>query len=120
MAVSREYLEYVLDQLRCIGEVEWKRMFGGIGLYNDELFFGLIDDDVLYFKVDDQTRAGYLTAGAKPFDPYKDGNTSGGYYSVTAAVLEDVDELKRWAKDAVDAARRKAATKKPRKPGKKR
>jgi len=120
MAVSKEYLEYVIDQLQCIGEVQSKRMFGGIGLYSDELFFGLIDDDVLYFKVDDQTRPAYLSVRAKPFDPYKDGNASTGYYSVPAAVLEDVDELKSWAKDAVDTARRKASTKKSRKPRKKR
>src|SRR5215813_4755031 len=100
MPVSKQYLEYVLDQLRCIGDIESKRMFGGIGLYSDALFFGLIDDDVLYFKVDDQTRPRYLSAKAKPFDPYKDGNVSSGYYSVTAAVLEDVDELKSWAREA--------------------
>ncbi len=42
MPVSEEYLDYVVDQLGCIGEVAAKRMFGGVGLYHDGLFFGLI------------------------------------------------------------------------------
>jgi TfoX/Sxy family transcriptional regulator of competence genes len=25
-------------------------MFGGLGIYSGELFFALVDDDVLYFK----------------------------------------------------------------------
>lgn len=119
MPVSKEYLEYVLDQLECCGPVVSKRMFGGIGLYSDGLFFGLIDDDILYFKVDDLTRPGYLNAKSKPFDPYGDGNASMSYYAVPAEALEDTDELKVWAAASVEAARRKAATKKPRAPRKK-
>ena len=120
MPVSKEYLEYVLDQLECIGPVVSKRMFGGIGLYSDALFFGLIDDDILYFKVDDLTRPDYLKSKTKPFDPYGDGNASMSYYSVPVEVLEDTDELKVWARGSVEAARRKAATRKPRAPRKKR
>ena len=111
MPVSKEYLEYVMDQLECCGPVVSKRMFGGIGLYSDALFFGLIDDDILYFKVDDLTRPGYLSAKSKPFDPYKDGNASMSYYSIPAEVLEDTDELKLWAAASVEAARRKAQDK---------
>lgn len=119
MPASKEYLEYVLDQLESFGPVVSKRMFGGVGLYSDALFFGLIDDDILYFKVDDLTRAGYLKAKSKGFDPYGDGNASLSYYSVPADVLEDTDELRVWATAAVEAARRKAATRKPRAPKKK-
>jgi DNA transformation protein len=111
MPVSSQYLEYVLDQLSCIGPVVHKRMFGGIGFYFDGLFFGLIDDDVTYFKVDDQTRAGYLKAGAVGFDPYKDGRPSVGYFSLPITVLEDQDELRTWAREAVEAARRKSQSK---------
>ena len=120
MPVRKEYLEYVLDQLESFGPVVSKRMFGGIGLYSDALFFGLIDDDILYFKVDDLTRAGYLKAKSKGFDPYGDGNASLSYYSVPVKVLEDTDELKIWAAASVEAARRKAATKRPRAPRRKR
>ena len=53
MAVSDGYKSYVLDQLQMVGAVTAKAMFGGIGLYRAGVFFGLMDDDALYFKVDD-------------------------------------------------------------------
>jgi DNA transformation protein len=111
MPVSSQYLEYILDQLGCVGSVVHKRMFGGIGLYFDDLFFGLIDDDVLYFKVDDQTRTKYEAARAKAFQPYGEGSYSVSYYAVPASVLEDQDQLRLWCNEAVGVARRKGPKK---------
>src|SRR5690242_17797897 len=93
MAVSEQYLDYVVDQLGCIGEVASKRMFGGVGLYYDGLFFGLIAEDVLFFKVDDHNRPDYESAGAKPFQPYGEGSYSMSYFEVPVDVLEDIDRL---------------------------
>jgi DNA transformation protein len=115
MPVSEEYLDYVVDQLGCIGQVASKRMFGGVGLYHDELFFGLIAGDVLYFNVDDENRPMYEGARSRPFQPYGEDSYSMGYYEVPVDVLEDVDQLKAWAKGAVAAAERKALTSKKRK-----
>jgi hypothetical protein len=65
MAVSSGYQTFVLDQLRpTLPGVRAKRMFGGVGLYADELFFALIDDDVLYLKVDDETRPDFERRGS--------------------------------------------------------
>jgi DNA transformation protein and related proteins len=111
MSVSEEYLDYVVDQLGCIGEVAAKRMFGGVGLYRDGFFFGLIAGDMLYFKVDDENRPDYEAAGAKSFQPYGEDSYSMGYYEVPVDVLEDVDKLRLWANAAVAAAQRKALRK---------
>jgi hypothetical protein len=35
MPVSREYLEYIIDQLNAFGPVNARRMFGGAGIYYD-------------------------------------------------------------------------------------
>jgi len=115
MAVSEEYLDYVIDQLGCIGEVTAKKMFGGVGLYHNELFFGLIASDVLYFKVDDENRPAYLKAQAKPFQPYGDESYSMSYYEVPIDVLEDIDQLRTWARASVAAADRKTSSRKRRK-----
>jgi len=115
MAVSEEYLDYVIDQLSCIGEVAAKKMFGGVGLYHNELFFGLIAADVLYFKVDDENRPAYEKAGAKPFQPYGEESSSMSYFEVPADVLEDVDRLRTWATASVAAADRKASSRKRKK-----
>ncbi|HEV8487978.1 MAG TPA: TfoX/Sxy family protein [Blastocatellia bacterium] len=114
MPVSKGYLDYVLDQLSCLGTIAHKRMFGGVGLYSDGLFFALIDDDIVYFKVDDNTRRRYEAARTRPFQPGGEGPSQSGYYSLPINVLEDLDQLKAWATEAVEVARRKASGKKPR------
>lgn len=115
MPVSEEYLDYVVDQLACIGEVNAKRMFGGVGLYHDGLFFGVIASDVLYFKVDEQNRPLFEASGASPFQPYGDGSYSMSYYEVPVDVLENVDDLRTWAHGAIGAAARKASSRKRKK-----
>jgi len=117
MSVSDEYLEFVLDQLEGLGTVFSRRMFGGVGLYCDDLFFGLIDDDLLYFKVDEITRERYESAGSTPFRPFGEDSYSMSYYRVPAELLEDRDELARWAREAVAVAVRKLAAKRRKGPG---
>ncbi len=53
MAVSQSYREFVLEQLGRVTPVTGKSMFGGVGIYAQGLFFALIAEDRLYFKVDD-------------------------------------------------------------------
>jgi DNA transformation protein len=117
MPVSEEYLDYVVDQLGCVGEVVAKKMFGGVGLYHQGFFFGLIAGDVLYFKVDDENRPGYQAAGSMAFQPYGEGSYSMSYYEVPVDVLEDVDQLRAWAHGAVAAAERKASSGKRKRKG---
>lgn len=105
MPVSPEYRDWVLEQLRQIGGVTARSMFGGVGLYLDGLFFALIDDDVLYLKVDDSNRPDFTTAGCGPFRPYGDDRAM-QYYEVPADVLEDPGTLSAWAGRSLDVARR--------------
>jgi DNA transformation protein and related proteins len=106
MAFTAEYREWVLEQLRLLGPVTARSMFGGVGLYHDGLFFGLIDDDVLYLKVDESNRGDFEAAGTGPFRPYGDQQAM-QYYEVPAEVLEDPPELKAWAEKSLAVARRK-------------
>ncbi|MCB8814409.1 TfoX/Sxy family protein [Desulfosporosinus shakirovi] len=45
MAISESYQEYVVDQLRELGCVSVKKMFGGAGIYYDSLIFGVNNVD---------------------------------------------------------------------------
>lgn len=107
MAVSEEYLTYVLDQLDGLGEVQARRMFGGAGIYCGRAMFGLVADDVLYLKVDESNRADFEEAGAEPFRPFPDKSEVMSYYEVPADVLENRDELMQWAQKALSVALRK-------------
>ena len=107
MAVSEDYLIYVLDQLESLGSVESRRMFGGAGIYCRGVMFALVADDVLYLKVDDSNRGDFVAAGMEPFRPYPDKGTVMSYYEVPADVLESKSELTDWAEKALHAAERK-------------
>ena len=104
---SVSFERFVLDQLVDLGPVTSRKMFGGVGLYCDDLFFGIIARDELYLKVDDRTRGGYERAGMHAFKPYPKRPTTMKYYGVPLEVLESSVELTRWAQAAVEAARRK-------------
>jgi len=83
-------------------------MFGGVGIYADKLFFALIDDDTLYFKVDDSNRPDFERLGMKPFQPYGEGGEIMQYYQVPTDLLEDLEALRPWAEKAIAVAARKA------------
>jgi DNA transformation protein len=103
MAVSATYLAFVKEQLESVRHLADKRMFGGVGLYAGAVFFGLIDNDTLFLKVDDRTRPRFEQAGSGPFrpDPKKPEAAMRGYYDVPVAVLEDRDALGDWAREAI-------------------
>lgn len=108
MPVSDSYRDFVLEQLGRVVPVRHRAMFGGVGIYAGDLFFALIDDDILFFKVDDETRPAFEAAGMEPFTYGRpDGKTGTmGYYRLPADVLEDVVELEDWVQRALAVARR--------------
>ena len=93
-------------------------MFGCVGIYSGDTFFALIDNDVLYLKVDDSTRGDFEREGCQPFRPYGDDRESTNYSSVPVAVLEDAGVLCSWGRKAIAVALaakgRKKKTKKKR------
>lgn len=107
MAVSESYLTYVLEQLQGVRGVVTKRMFGGVGIYSDGAFFAVVDNDTLFFKVDDGLRPKYRAAGMPAFSPLPGKPAMEGYYQVPPGVLEDADELARWAKLSIGLAGKK-------------
>lgn len=110
LKVSEGFRDFVLDQFGELGRVVPRPMFGGVGLYHDGLFFGIVAGDVLYLKVDDRSRGDYVAAGMPPFKPYAHRSGTMQYYAVPAAVLESPPELARWAHKAIEVAARAAET----------
>jgi DNA transformation protein len=110
LAVSADYLAYVLEQLAGLDGVSSRRMFGGAGLYSHECFFGLIADDTLYLRVDAANRARFTARGMGRFRPYAERpQLSMNYYETPADVLENPEELGVWAAESIAAARTAAA-----------
>jgi DNA transformation protein len=95
------FKDFVMDQLGELDLLVCRPMFGGFGLYAREKFFGIIFDGKLYFKVSEKTVGEYTIAGMEPFHP-KGKQTMKKYYEVPASVVEDADELRTWASQAVE------------------
>lgn len=114
--------EFLCDQLRDWAPVTARRLFGGWGIYDGAVMFGLLARDAIYFRVDGMNRPQYeIAGGAKPFTyAMRNGKIlEMAYCEVPAAILDDTEELARWADAARAAAlRAKAAkpTKRPKKP----
>ncbi len=116
MRVSASFRDFVLDQLAGVPGLRARAMFGGVGLYADDLFFGIVAADVLYFRVDGTNRREYDTAGSSSFKPYADRAMTMPYYNVPVAVLEDASTLHDWAARAVTVARTAKTPKTPKAP----
>jgi len=112
MAVRDSYREYVLEQLGRVRPVTWRKMFGGVGVYADDRFFALLDNDTLYFKTGEANRADFESRGMRPFQPFGPGTKPMDYHELPGAVLENVAELPEWIAKAVAVAAM-AKTRKP-------
>jgi DNA transformation protein len=113
LTVTDAFKTFVLDQLDELGDVTPRAMFGGVGLYYRDVFFGIIARDVLYMKVDDTNQPAYERAGMRPFMPYpdRDETARSTYYAVPTAILECASDLASWARQSVAAAERHAVEK---------
>lgn len=108
--VSQSFRTFILEQLgRYVPGIRARNMFGGVGIYAGDFFFALIDDDTLYFKVDESNRPDFEARGMGPFQPYGEDGETMGYYRVPDDLLEDSEALAGWAEKAIAAARRAKA-----------
>jgi DNA transformation protein and related proteins len=101
------------DLFHGLGSIRSRRMFGGHGVYADEMFFAIVVDDVLYLKGDEISASHFTERGLERFEYVKDGKAmTMAYYQAPAEVLEDPDEALRWGRYAVDASLRAEQRKK--------
>ena len=114
-----EFVDFLLDQLRGVGPVHARAMFGGWGIYHaeSEVMFGLVADDVFYFKVDDGNRQMFEELGLQPFEyEKKDGKTTVmSFFECPDTAMENHEVMAQWAGEAIAAAQRQKKPKRPRK-----
>jgi DNA transformation protein and related proteins len=110
LRVSEAFRAYALDQLSSVAGLRARPMFGGFGLYADDVFFGILAADALYLKVDESNRRDYERVKSEPFHPFENRPMSMSYYAVPLSVLEESSTLAVWAKRSVAVARSGHAT----------
>jgi DNA transformation protein and related proteins len=106
------FVAHCLELLAPLGAVRAKRMFGGHGLYIDELFMAIIAFNRLYLKVDSLTRPQFEAAGCQPFVYDAKGKAmSMSYWSAPEDAMESQALMQPWARLAIAAAVRARAAK---------
>lgn len=103
MGFTPEYRARIEKVLSDIVPIRTKAMFGGVGIYSEDLFFGLIAEDKLYFKVDETNRPDFEKMGMEPFYPF-DSPKPMGYWEVPPNLLGNSSELKDWIERALQVA----------------
>jgi DNA transformation protein len=93
----------VHDQLSVISDITSRPIFGGHGLYWRETIFGILFEDRLYLKVDDRSKADFVSRGMGPFRP-NERQTLKSYFEVPPDVLADHEALLSWTREAIQAA----------------
>ena len=117
MAVEPGQVEQVHELFGGLGALRTRRMFGGLGVYCDELFFALADDGLLFVKVDAISEAEFRAAGSQPFTfPGKDGELNVmSYWRLPETAYDEPEEARRWGRLGVEAALRARAARPARK-----
>lgn len=116
MPRSREFVQFVLEQMAPFGRVRARAMFGGFGIYRDERIFAIIVDDRLYFKTDVATRGEFEARGLGPFTYVMRGKpVTMPYFEAPPEVFEEPDTMRHWAQMAHATA---GKTRKEKPPGK--
>ena len=111
MVASDGFAEFLRDQLAPLGRITMRRMFGKTGVFCDAFMLGMVRDNTLYFRVDDDNRAAFKEAESfPPLDYQKKGGTIDlSFWRAPERLFDEPDELVIWARAALAAARRVAA-----------
>lgn len=107
MAPSASHLDYLKDLFSPFGVITIRKMFGGAGIYCDRQIFAIADDDDVWLKVDDVTRAEFEGAGLRPFEVEMNGKKGTmSYYKPPDDIYDDEECLRSWTMLALEAAGR--------------
>jgi DNA transformation protein len=107
MPVTNAAVERILSALAAVRPITSKKMFGGIGIYGDGVFFAVIDNDRLYFKVDGESQADYEPYHAEQWIIEGDKPQPMPYRELPAAVLAEPDLLGTFIESAITVSQRK-------------
>jgi DNA transformation protein len=110
MAKNTAFHDYVVYDL--MSELDWitsRAMFGGWGIYQYKLIFGIIIGDELYLKVDETNQKDFEKLGSHPFEYFaKSKKVTMSYWLVPGDTLEDREVLRVLVEQSVKINRNKA------------
>ena len=114
MVASDSFAEFLREQLAPLGRITMRRMFGKTGVFCDGVMFGMVTENTLYLRVDDENRETFKEAEAYPPLNYEKGGSTIdlSFWRVPERLFDEPEEFVAWARAALAAAHRVAATRK--------
>src|SRR5260370_33316899 len=108
MVASDSFAEFLREQLAPLGHLTMRRMFGKTGVFCDGVMLGMVTDNTLYFRVDDDNRAVFKEAESfAPLNYRKQGSTIDlAFWRVPERLFDEPEELITWAPAALARAHR--------------
>jgi DNA transformation protein len=103
-----EDTERIAELFSAYGLVSVRRMFGGAGVFADDLMIALVVDGVIFLKADAHTIPEFERERLTPFSyATKNGRrTLASYWRMPERLYDEPDELAGWARRAMESARR--------------
>jgi DNA transformation protein and related proteins len=93
------------DLFAAFGPITLKRFFGGEGIYADDVMIGMVFDDVIFFKTDEETRKAFAAEKTEPFSFMKGGErVVTTWFALPDRLYDDPEELAQWARAALKVA----------------
>jgi DNA transformation protein and related proteins len=107
------------DLFAPVGRVTIRKMFGGYGIYHNQLFIALSHDGMIWLKTDENTCPAFERAGSRAFQYMKKqgGVAVMSFWLLPEICFDDEEELKRFVALAHSAAMRTIASKSGKKSG---
>ena len=107
-----EFVTYLHEVFQEFGPIRSRKMFGGHGIYHNDLMFGLVADDELYIKTDADNLAEFEERGMSAFEFVMKGKVGKmSYWSAPEEIYDDPEQATHWANLGYAAAVRAHAKK---------
>jgi len=91
-------VEQVVGELTSLGDVSYRKMFGGYGVFESSTMFALVNSQgELFLKADDSNRSRFEEAGTKQHGKMP-------YFKPPPEVLNDQQTLRDWAQVSIEVA----------------
>lgn len=110
--IMSEYVDYLHEVFEAFGLIRSRKMFGGYGIYHNDLMFGLVFSDELYLKTDKHNVEFFEERGLGPFEFIASNKiTKMSYYLAPEEIYDDPEQASYWAESGFQAALRANAIK---------
>jgi len=114
--VTPGFRTWLAELFAPLGHVAVRRVFGFHGLYLGECMFGLVADERIYLKTDEQNRKAYEREGSEPlsYAAHDGEHIITSYWEIPARLHDEPEELAEWARHAVAVAENSSTAKRRR------